>query len=47
MIMGTGFLLLALLMENMILQAIVLLLSMVLNTIAIFRNFKEKREKKL
>ncbi|WP_290839675.1 hypothetical protein [Flavobacterium sp.] len=47
MIMGTGFLPLALLIENVLLQAFVLLISMVLNIMAIVRNLKEKRENKL
>lgn len=47
MIMGTGFLPLALLMDNIILKCIALLISIVLNIIAIIKNFKEKRENKL
>jgi hypothetical protein len=47
MLMGTGFLLLALVMNNDYLQAILLILSIVLNVVAVIKNFREKRENKL
>lgn len=47
MIMGTGFLPLALVMENLFLQCAALLISIVLNIMAIVKNFREKRENKL
>ena len=45
--MGTGFLPLALLMDNLYLKSILLVASIVLNIMAIVKNFKEKRENKL
>lgn len=47
MIMGTGFLLVAFLMENIFLKSILLIGSIVLNIIAIVKNFKEKKENQL
>ncbi|MBD3583376.1 hypothetical protein [Flavobacterium selenitireducens] len=47
LVMGTGFLPLAMVMENMFLKCAALLISIVLNIIAIVRNFKEKRENNL
>ena len=47
MIMGTGLLPVALIIDNLYLKAILLLGSIVLNIIAIVKNFKEKRENKL
>ncbi|HEX8562528.1 MAG TPA: hypothetical protein VF676_06060 [Flavobacterium sp.] len=46
MLMGTGFLPLALLMDNLYLKSILLVASIVMNIIAIIKNFKEKRENK-
>ena len=46
MVMGIGFLILALLLDNVYVKSVVLLASIVLNVIAIFRNFKEKKENK-
>ena len=47
MIMGTGLLPVAMMMSNLLLQGLLLLASIVLNIIAIVRNFKEKKENKL
>jgi hypothetical protein len=47
LIMGTGFLPLAMIMDNMVLKCLALLVSIVLNIMAIVRNFREKRENKL
>ncbi len=47
MVMGTGFLLLALIMDNFITKSVALVLSIILNIIAIVKNFKEKKENKL
>lgn len=47
LIMGTGFLFLALVMENLFLQYAALFISSTLNIMAIVRSFKEKRQDKL
>lgn len=47
MIMGTGLLPVAMLMDNLLLQSALLLASIVLNIIAIVKNFKEKKENQL
>lgn len=46
MLMGMGLIPVALLMENDYLQAILLIASMVLNIVAVYRNFKEKKDNK-
>jgi hypothetical protein len=45
--MGTSFLPLALWMDNLILKCAALLISIVLNIMAIVKNLKEKKENKL
>ena len=47
MIMGSGLLPVAMLMDNLFLKCLLLLASIVLNIIAIVKNFKEKKENKL
>lgn len=47
MLMGTGLLPLALLMNNLYLQALLLVASIVMNIVAVVKNFKEKRQNKL
>jgi hypothetical protein len=47
MIMGTGLLPVALIIDNLYLKTILLVGSIVLNIIAIIKNFKEKKENKL
>ncbi|HLA55892.1 MAG TPA: hypothetical protein VK623_07310 [Flavobacterium sp.] len=47
MIMGTGLLPVAYILENVFLKCVLLLASIILNIIAIVKNFKEKRENKL
>jgi hypothetical protein len=47
MIMGTGLLPVALLMDNIILKSILLIGSIVLNIAAVVKNFREKKEKNL
>lgn len=46
MIMGIGLLPVAYYMDNLLLKSIALLGSIVLNLIAIYKNFKEKNENK-
>lgn len=45
--MGSGFIPIALLIDNLYLKSILLVASIVMNIIAIFKNFKEKKENKL
>ncbi len=47
MIMGTGFMLVAFIMDNLWLKSILLVASIVLNLIAIVRNFREKKKNQL
>lgn len=47
MIMGIGLMPVAMLMSTLLLKCIVLVASIVLNIMAIIKNFKEKRENKL
>lgn len=46
MIMGTGLLPVALIIDNLYLKGILLIASIVLNIVAIVKNFKEKKENK-
>ncbi len=45
--MGTGLLPVALFIDHVVLSSILLIASIVMNIIAIIKNFKEKRENKL
>ena len=47
MLMGIGLLPIALLIDNLYLKSILLVASIVLNIIAIVKNFREKKENKL
>ncbi len=47
MLMGTGLLPVALFIDHVVLSSILLIASIVMNIIAIIKNFKEKRENKL
>jgi len=47
MIMGSGLLPVALLIDNILLKSVLLVASIVLNLVAIVKNFKEKNENKL
>ena len=47
MLMGIGLLPVALVIENLFLQCILLLASIILNIVAVVRSFKEKKENKL
>jgi hypothetical protein len=47
MIMGSGLLPVAMIIDNLFLKSILLVASIVLNIIAIVKNFKEKKENKL
>ncbi len=46
MLMGTGLVPVALIIDNLLLKCIMLVGSIVLNIVAIVRNFKEKNENK-
>ncbi len=47
MLMGTGFLILAYFLDNVYVKTILLVASIVLNILAVIKNFKEKKDKKL
>ena len=47
MLMGTGLIPVAYFIDNLILKSILLVASIIMNIVAVIKNFREKRERKL
>lgn len=47
MIMGTGLIPVALFLDNMLLKSILLVASIIMNIVAVVKNFKEKKNNEL
>ena len=47
MLMGSGLIPVALLIDNLFLKSVLLVASIVLNIIAVIKNFREKKQNKL